>query len=279
MDDLLNQVHGILSEYEEGITIRHLFYRLSGLGVIEKTETAYKGLCSHLSKWRKSREVPFSAFIDGTRWHYGATTYSDEDAALIACIQGYRKNLWQSQEAFVEVWSEKDAIASILTPLSGKWGIKTFVCRGFASITSLYSAAETFQNQWNQGKVPHILYLGDHDPSGVAMDGSMSRAWENFGIRPPIFKRVALLPEHIDQFNLPTRPVKSEDTRAKNWQGGCVEVDTLTPEQIRTLLENEIIDLVDPQEWERTKLIEQAEIGTLKDIFLSHHEKKTEVQP
>jgi len=276
MDDLLQQIRIILEEYEERITIRHLFYRLAGKGIIEKTETAYKGLCTHLSKWRKSRDIPYSAFVDSSRWHYGATTYSDEDEALEACVESYRKNLWQSQDVYVEIWSEKDAMASLLTPLAGEWGIKTFVCKGFASISSLFSAAGDFQRQQSRNKTPHILYIGDHDPSGVAMDSSMAKAWKNFGITPPVFKRVAVLPEHIEQFNLATRPVKSGDTRAKGWIGGCVEVDTLTPAQIRGLLEQEIIDLVDPYQWEQAKLIEQAEVDTLKSLAIHHAESKRE---
>jgi len=270
MEDLLQQIRKVLGGYEEQITIRHLFYRLAGMGVIEKSETAYKSLCTHLSKWRKSRDIPFGVFVDGTRWHYGATTFSDEEEALGACVKGYRKNLWQSQDVYVEVWSEKDAIASILTPLAGEWGIKTFVCRGFASITSLYSAGSAFQAEWNRGKTPHLLYMGDHDPSGVAMDGSMARAWDYFGFKAPIFKRVAVLPGHIEQFSLATRPVKPGDTRAKNWSGGCVEVDTLTPVQIRGLLEKEIVDLVDPDQWARTKLIEEAEKESLRTLRSFH---------
>ena len=46
-----------------------------------------------------------------------------------------------------------------------------------------------------------------------------------------------------------------------------MEVDTLTPAQIRDLLEKEIIGLVDPEAWERTKLIETAERETMKRIF------------
>ena len=59
----------ILDAETSAITIRHLFYRLVGLNVIAKTELAYKGLCGHLSRWRKSREVPWNAFSDSTRWH------------------------------------------------------------------------------------------------------------------------------------------------------------------------------------------------------------------
>ena len=69
MDLLLDSIQTILAGEQDQITIRHLFYRLVGLGVIEKTEQAYKLLCGHLSKWRRSEEIPWNAFADNTRWH------------------------------------------------------------------------------------------------------------------------------------------------------------------------------------------------------------------
>jgi hypothetical protein len=47
MDELLSAIQDILNLEESAITIRHLFYRLVGQNVIEKTELAYKSLCSH----------------------------------------------------------------------------------------------------------------------------------------------------------------------------------------------------------------------------------------
>lgn len=267
MDGLLILCQQVIDGYEEKITIRHLFYRLAGMRAIEKSEEGYKNLCGHLSKWRKQRKIAFNAFIDGTRWHYGVTTYDDAQDALADSVRGYRKNLWDTQECHVEVWAEKDAIASIVHPISDTWGLKTFICRGFASISSLYNAAEIFNAKRRQGKIPHILYLGDHDPSGKAIDEAISKAWRDFGVEQPIFKRVAVLPEHIDQYNLMTRPVKASDTRARGWQGGCVEVDTLTPAQLRSLLEKELESLVDPFQWEQTKRIERAESDALGQIL------------
>jgi len=276
LDTLLAECKSVIASYDEKITIRHLFYRLESRGFIEKSERGYSSLCQHLSKWRKQREIPFDAFIDGTRWHYGATVFDDADDAMRDSVQSYRKNLWVTQPYHVEIWAEKDAIASIVRPVSESWGLQTFICRGFASISSLYNAASTFECHRNRGKAPRILYMGDHDPSGLAIDAAISKAWRDFGTMPPGFKRIAILPKHIEQFQLPTRPMKNGDMRGKNWIGGCVEVDTLTPAQIRELLEREIIGLVDPEAWERTKLIEKAEADTLAHIFHMNRDRLQE---
>ena len=102
--DFLHRIRGILAEQTYGITIRHLFYLLVTAKVIEKTETAYKNLIAHLSKWRRSGEIDFGAFVDGTRYWSGATLYDDAESALRECARSYRRNLWSQQPYYVEVW-------------------------------------------------------------------------------------------------------------------------------------------------------------------------------
>src|ERR1044071_7737721 len=96
MQDTLSAIQNILNAEENQITIRHLFYRLVGLRVIEKTEQAYKNLCGHLSKWRRSEEIPWSAFADNTRWHIQQTTFDSVQDALQNTVENYRRNLWST---------------------------------------------------------------------------------------------------------------------------------------------------------------------------------------
>ena len=71
--------------------------RLVGLRVIEETEQAYKGFCSHLSKWRRSEEIPWSAFADSTRWHIRQETFNEIQDALKNTVENYRRKLWSMQ--------------------------------------------------------------------------------------------------------------------------------------------------------------------------------------
>ena len=116
-----------------------------------------------------------------------------------------------------------------------------------------------------------ILYLGDHDPSGIAIDVSIEDHFGYQGINGLVdFKRVAILPHHIVEFKLLTRPVKKTDSRSKGWEGGCVEIDTLSGQQIRDLLNKEVESLVDHEELQRVKDIEEAEremLAERPDLF------------
>ena len=168
---LFGQVIEILEEYnDEPITIRHLFYRLVSRRVVEKDEKSYSSLCSHLAKWRKEGALPFDCFVDGTRWYHGASGFDDAAEAMDEAIAGYRKNLWKSQQFYVEIWCEKDAILSLIMPVVRQWALRAFPCRGFASLSSTFSAAGTFKEAIEHGRKPVIIYLGDHDPSGIAIE-------------------------------------------------------------------------------------------------------------
>ena len=159
-------------------------------------------------------------------------------------------------------------------PLVNQWALRAFPCRGFASLSSTFAAAATFKNAIEHGRRPVILYLGDHDPSGAAIDVSIETHLGYHGIDGMVdFKRVAILHHHIVDFKLPTHPVKKTDSRSKGWEGGCVEIDTLSSKQIRDLLNKEVEYLVDGEEWERTKAIEEAEAQTLAEIADLHRDK------
>ncbi len=247
----------------EGIvTIRHLFYCLVSEAGLEKTEASYKQLGNHLTNWRKRGLIPWNAFADNTRWHIGTTTYDSAVEALENTVEAYRRNLWLDQDTYLEIWVEKDAIAGLVSDAANAFGVKTFVCRGFASGTSLYSAAETFKRWTERGKVCRIAYLGDHDPSGVVIDRIALKAFEMHGAEVEM-ERLAVTPEQIEQYNLPTRPAKAGDTRAKHWIGGCVEVDALPTSTLKAMVSDAITKHIEQGAWERLRRTEELERASL----------------
>ena len=262
---MLEAVQRITQE-DPPITIRHLFYRLVGEQQIEKTEQAYTNLCSLLARWRRRHDVSFDVFSDATRYYRGPTLFDDMAEALQSTAECYRKNLWASQGTYAEVWCEKDAISSILAEAAGKFGVQVFVCRGFASLSSLNSAAKIFRQAQGAGKDVSIFYFGDHDPSGKAIDRAAERTLaDDFGVLVD-FRRIAVTEDQIEEFNLPTRPVKKSDTRAQGWTGGCVEIDTIKPADLRQMVEHEIISCIDPYAWTQLKETEQQELKTLESL-------------
>ena len=260
---LLAAIHTILKEYKRRISIRHLFYRLESNKVIEKTELDYKRLCYHLGQWRRSHEIKWSAFSDSTRWYVRAPTFDGIDDALAQTVETYRRDLWRDQPYYVEVWVEKEAMLSIISDVTLKWGVPAFTCKGFNSLTSLFDASETFHRAMVAGKKVIVLHLGDYDPSGKTAVDAMERTLRKDFDCKITMKRLAVTKEQIRRFKLPTRPPK-ESTHSRDWEGkGCVELDAFPVEPLCRLLEKAITDLIDRFAWKQLRNIETGERDTM----------------
>lgn len=264
MKNLLDGVLNILGEYDERITVRHLFYRCANAGLIEKTAQEYNSLRGHLVKWRRAKVIPYSSFIDGTRWHYGAQTFNDLGEYLRHAAASYRLNLWAESDFYPEVWVEKEAVASMVLGIAQEWNLKVFVARGDASMSSLADAAEAFLHHQAQHKTPIILYLGDYDENGLAIPKTIERnLWKDHGCRVEL-RRVAINQEHVRQYNLPTRPPKG--ARRGEAVDGAVDIDAMKPATLRALLTEHIESLIDYNHLVRLKAVEEAERETLRQL-------------
>ena len=264
MAELFSGVVNILGEYKEPISIRHLFYRCANCGLIEKSEKDYNSLRSHLVKWREQRLIPFDNFIDGTRYHYGRETFNDLGEYLRHCAAAYRLNLWKYSDHFIEVWTEKDAIAAAVNSIAREWNLKTFVCRGDPSMSSLDSCAGTFNSYRDAGYAPVILYLGDYDESGLAIPKTIREKLRTNHDCEVELIRVGINEDHIRRFDLPTRPAKG-DRRGESIEY-AVDIDAMKPADLREILAKEIESFIDPDQLERMKGIEEAERETLETI-------------
>src|SRR4051794_11140298 len=65
------------------MTVRQVFYRLVGEGVIDKTEGEYKSTVVRLlTDMRRAGDIPFGWIADNTRWMRKPRTYSSLTDAL-----------------------------------------------------------------------------------------------------------------------------------------------------------------------------------------------------
>ena len=70
------------------------------------------------------------------------------------------------------------------------------------------------------------------------------------------FERIAVTEEQIVDWNLPTRPTKVSDTRAKNFGDVSVELDAIAPNDLRALVE-QVINRHLPQD--QLRILQEAE--------------------
>lgn len=189
-----DQLHGILSE-QNPATVRQSFYLTETRSLVPKTEQGYDAVGRYLIQMRKDGVIPFGWISDNTRWMRKPQSYSSLEEALRNTVRTYRRNLWDTQDVYVEVWCEKDAIAGVLLEETYDWDVPLMVSRGFSSVTFLYEAAVKIRAI---GKPAYLYYFGDHDPSGVAVDRSIEKRLREFAPDVEIhFQRVAVLPSTL----------------------------------------------------------------------------------
>ena len=247
----------IVYEYRP-MTVRQVFYQMVSRGLIDKTESEYKNVvCRLLSKMRLEGELPYGWIADNTRWQRKPITYNSIEEALRLTTETYRRNLWQGSDSYVEIWLEKEALAGVLLEETAKWDVPLMVTRGYPSLSFLHSAAECIAES---NKDVYLYYFGDHDPSGVDIPRVVEERISEMAPDARIyFECIAVTPDQIEMFNLPTRPTKKTDTRAKRFKGESVEVDAIEPRILRKLVETVIVQHIQPDEWERLQRVETIE--------------------
>lgn len=250
---------------EQPMTVRQVFYRMVGTGLIGKTETEYKATVNRLlTKMRLSGQIPFGWIADNTRWVRKQRSYSSVEQALRETAQLYRRALWRDQASRVEVWLEKDALAGVVYEETDEYDVPLYVTRGYASLSYLHEAAEAIAAA---DKPTHIYYLGDYDPSGLDIPRKVEARLREFAPDADIhFTSIAVTPEQIEKWHLPTRPTKRADTRSKLFVGESVEVDAIPPSQLRGLVNTAIIGHIDQRALDVVLVAEQSERETLQRL-------------
>ena len=220
-----------LLEEEHPLTLRHVFYRMVSAGYVDKTESEYGSTVGRLLiKMRRDGRVPYDWLADNTRWQIKRHSYLSVMDALAAAADSYRRALWADSPVHVEVWTEKDAICSILYDVTDPWDVPLMAARGDSSDSFLWSTA----SQWQAIRKPvYVYYFGDHDPSGVNARRVHERKLREMAPDVKIhFVTVAVTAKQIEEFGLPTRPTKRNGNRAAWFKGDSVEVDAIPPHQL-----------------------------------------------
>ncbi len=261
MNDRRQHLYRIVKA-QQPMTVRQVFYQATVRGLIEKTENGYRKVQGMLTDMRKSGALPYGWIADNTRLMRKPRTYVGIEHALENTAKFYRKNLWADAGVYVEVWLEKDALSGVIYDVTHDFDVPLMVARGYASLSFLHSAAEELKHQ---DRPCFIYHLGDFDPSGVNAAETIERTLRELAPGADItFERLAVKPYQIEAWNLPSRPTKQTDTRAKNWKGGnSVELDAIEPDILRAIVRTAIERHLPPREFERLKQIEAAERDTL----------------
>jgi hypothetical protein len=249
IDDAIYEI----AEAEAPVTVRGLFYRMVTRRLVPKTDNGYAVVQREVLKLRRRGDMPYSWITDGSRLRLKPRTYTGAKAALLHTANTYRRALWADQDVHVEFWSEKDAIRGVVYPVTAEYDVPLLIARGYASESFLWSTAEDINDD---GKPTFIYQLGDHDRDGVRAWNAIQRKLRGF-VDDDIdltFERIAVTPEQIEEYGLPTRPDKTQ-----SGFGPCVEVDAIASSTLRDLVRDAIEQHIEPEALRLNKVAEDSE--------------------
>jgi hypothetical protein len=271
LERMYQELRNIISE-QAPCTVRQVFYRATVAGLGPKEERFYDRVGRYLVHMRESEMIPFGDIADNTRWMRKPDSYSSLGSMLEETKKLYRRALWRDQDAYVEIWLEKDALSGVLYDVTSEWDVPLMVTRGYASLSFLHDAAEAIGYV---SKPVHIYYFGDYDPSGIDIPKQVEARLRQYAPDAEIhFERVAVNPEQIRTLNLPTRPTKKSDSRSKTFKGQSVEVDAIEPNLLRDMAREVIQRHIDSRALEQTRFVEESERSAL-DMFIQDWRDRT----
>ena len=160
----------------------------------------------------------------------------------------YRLNRQRDQKNYIEVWVEKEALSGILRRNTEYYHVVLMANRGYSSCSAMHEAFERLERQECAGINTNILYIGDHDPSGIDMLRDVENRLEEFGVYPNVV-HVAITMKQIKKYKPPPNPAKITDPRAmwyiQKFGKVCWEVDALNPKLLNEILEEQIKKRID----------------------------------
>jgi len=201
----------------------------------------------------------------------------DSPASIVrACSEQFRFDTWADQPWYVEVMVEKEAMEGIIGPVCRQLDIPFTANKGYSSCSAMREAGQRIMNALDNGRDICIIYLGDHDPSGVDMSRDVEDRLKLFSryvqwvditdegdgmerLRKGDFRlmesddyaglefrinRVALNMSQVRQYNPPPNPAKITDSRARtyirNFGNNSWELDALEPAVLTGLVRDAV---------------------------------------
>jgi hypothetical protein len=268
---LISKANEIIEDYQaQGyrLTLRQLYYQFVSRNLIPNSERSYKNLGNTISEARLCGLVDWNAIEDRVRVPRRAAQFDNIQNLVDSALYSYRLDRWKEQKNYVELWVEKDALAGVLSPLAVEFHVKY---------------------EREQGKACHLLYLGDHDPSGEDMVRDVTDRLKMFGCELEV-EKLALTMAQVKQYNPPPNPAKMSDSRAQGYVAEhgneSWEVDALPPQVLAQIIRDALAKRVDMDLMNKIKdqeEIDKAQLVTAAKRIGAEPEpeqvKQTEARP
>lgn len=229
------------ARFDRAPTLRRLHYELvsdelaTALGYVN-AQLDYQALSARTAEAR--RDGTFPDLSESGRSLDRDDGFADADDVRQYMRAVVRVDRMAGQEQSFAVVVEKEGSRQFLTDWFEDRSMLVTALGGYASQTLVGKIAA-----WQRADRRHmrLVYAGDHDASGEDIERDLRDRLAGEGWSGDVL-RVALLPEHVEEYGLPRSPFEKADSRAASFQarhGGLwqTELDALDPDVLRRLYE------------------------------------------
>lgn len=258
------------------LSLRQLYYQFVAHHDLPNTEQNYKMLGTVISDARLAGALDWDSLVDRGRSTSQNVHWESPAEMLEYRSRSFRIDLWEDQDWHVEVMVEKQALEGVLEPVCLGLDVAFTANKGYSSSSAMHTAGQRMKEKIGEGKNAAVIYLGDHDPSGIDMsrdvtdrlmlfseagewDESDKKVYPSEGMEDRFqCYRIALNMPQVRQYNPPPNPAKMTDSRAESYvrRFGTEswELDALDPETLATLVRGAVEGYRDDDKWNASVL-------------------------
>jgi hypothetical protein len=259
-------VNAILAEYRKQgfrLSLRQLYYQLVARDYIPNNIRSYKNLGALVSNARQAGRVDWGMIEDRNRETSINSHWGNPGEIIYSAASSFRIDKWEGQEWHIEVMVEKDALSGVLEPVCRDLDIGITANKGYSSSSTMYEIGKRLRKKHDDdGKNICVIYLGDHDPSGIDMTRDVEerlQLYSNIGGIEVI--RLALNWDQIELWQPPENPAKETDSRfsayAREFGESSWELDAIEPAKLASIVEKEVLSRRDEDLWDDAVEIEE----------------------
>lgn len=252
---IIGQARLILREYASqgfDLSLRQLYYQFVSRGWLPNSQQNYKRLGSIINDGRLAGVIDWAYIKDRGRETLSLSHWDNPAEILESAARSYHIDKWAGQSERIIVMVEKQALEGVLAPVCRELDITFAANKGYSSASTMYEIGKELGSDPN-GRQPVILYLGDHDPSGIDMTRDVKERLDMFSGCDVTVERLALNMDQVEKYNPPPNPAKESDARFAGYQSEfgdtCWELDALNPTVLASLVRSAVLSWRDEDAW------------------------------
>jgi hypothetical protein len=197
-----------------------------------------------VGEMRKEGTLPWEWIVEEGRELWVPGGHDDIADFLSDASAGYYRRAWDDADVQVIVAVEKAGQYGVYLPVCQEFDVPLLACEGFTSHTRKHDLGEMVAAD---SRPTVFLNLGDHDRSGIEAMRDLTNWSQHYGNQLIDTQRIAVLPEHVDQYDIEPRMIDKESIIHANAERRLEEITLLNESPVYDeSLGNFDLDALDP---------------------------------